>query len=71
MHLEEANARVTEALSHARDCVRAAVDAWRDVEDAEQLLAHLPDTPPAERDIALRGVGAARVTIAVLRQLEG
>jgi len=65
---DQANAAVTEALERAQSAVTGAIEAYRDVLEAEVVLSRIAETAE-ERALAERGVGTTRVMLAVLRAL--
>jgi hypothetical protein len=68
---KQANFDVTAALLRGQHAIRDAIEAYRDVLEAEtKLLSRDADTPE-EREIAQRGIGAAQTTLAILRALDG
>lgn len=70
MDAKQANEMVTTALLKAEGAVLDAIEAYRDVLEAETQLSRIAETE-VEREIAQRGVGYATMTLAVLRSLAG
>lgn len=70
MNAKQANKMVTASLLKAESALRDAIEAYRDVLEAETQLSRIAETEP-EREIAQRGVGSTVVQLAVLRSLSG
>ena len=70
MTVDEANHMVTASLLKAEGAIKDAIEAYRDVLEAETQLSRIAETE-AERDIAQRGIGSTVVQLAMLRALLG
>lgn len=70
VNAKQANKMVTASLLKAESALRDAIEAYRDVLEAETQLSRIAETEP-EREIAQRGVGSTVVQLAVLRSLLG
>ena len=69
MTRDELNAAVTDAILDAERKLRAAADAWEEVERLETELTKADGGSPTEIRVAEMGVGSASVTACILNSL--
>lgn len=69
MTRDELNAAVTMAILDAEQKLRAAANAWEEVERLETELTRADGGGPVEMHAAMMGVGSASVTARILNSL--